>query len=1180
MVARSKRAMLLLLLVFGGAGPALAATAFENPRAEVPLTEIAGVPAPPARPVRPLGAQPEVETLYQQARELMGRGDYGQAVSRLERALNVADGDYYELPYLMAQAKFRLGNLGEARNFAELAALLGHGRVDVHYLLGRIYHRQGQLERAIAHLRTATLNAEREPDNPRATAAWLELGERLAEAGYWSAACASLAEFDRAIQSHAQHARDAELGELLSDRPVGALELRVDLLRRLGRSDEVLSVVEAAWRREPQSAYAMRLYAQALLEAGRAAEALAFCRSQLEMADRPGHHALLRSAVVAAQKTGQTAAWVEELAGRLAGEKEVEFAGAVARCLAEAKEVDAAVRLWEEIGRLRPQDPGPAWSGALVLRSAGRMEPALRALIEFTRANPDVAQIPHAALNAWLTAATPVDAVSGAVQQFKQMGESDFAACFVLATVAAGADEPETAEELFEAAMKARPSFALAQVAWGQMYVNRYEWEQAKAHARAALDIAPELAAAHFVLAAACDGLDENDEAEEAYRAAMRHQPGEADYVLALAEHHRRLGRSLAAQRYFQDALSLDPVNDRALEQLIESYADGGKLEIARSQLHKAEGYGVSDDALRRARTSLRFAGAAGSSEHVAELGRQFEAFPLDAQTGLRLSEGLYGLGRYEEAWRVLERIRGRLKEDERAISLTAALLNRRLEFDAAIGLLEKLSRRYPNRPRVLGQLAESYLIDFRLKEARELLTRLLALNPQEHAQQAYRRRLLACYVEPREYAGALELLDRWLATDPNQSEWIGEKLWVLSLAGRDEEAIELAARRLTPLAEEFGQRFARLKELSRRLREDPGNRDLQSELEAIQSELAPKQLELVRRREELVEACMRARSYDRLEPHLRQWLEDEPDDGLAMQWYVELLVADDRAEEAWELLEGFKAATLEASLAVEGWRVGVAGLIGRLDEVSQKLVSALEKQAGLMLPSHRAELWRQLIEAHRKARRYDEALGYCDRWFAELSAADQGAGRLVLRYKCSLLAEAGRQEEYVRLAEKLLEAEPGDPGLNNDLGYTWIDAGQNLERATRMIQRALAEDPLRAAYLDSLGWAYYKAGDFVNAQKFLRRAAQLREGQDAVVYDHWGDTEYRLGEPGVARRGWQQALELLKGEPDEESLVRPAELSVKLRSKLEALDRGEPVPVAPTAAEQAAAGQADAEQQ
>jgi tetratricopeptide (TPR) repeat protein len=119
------------------------------------------------------------------------------------------------------------------------------------------------------------------------------------------------------------------------------------------------------------------------------------------------------------------------------------------------------------------------------------------------------------------------------------------------------------------------------------------------------------------------------------------------------------------------------------------------------------------------------------------------------------------------------------------------------------------------------------------------------------------------------------------------------------------------------------------------------------------------------------------------------------------------------------------------------------------------------------------------------------------------------------------------------------------------------------------LIRRAVAEEPWNAAFIDSLGWAYYKTGDFANARKCLARAARLHDGQDPVVCDHLADAAYRLGDQEAARQHWNKAFSMLEAETSARARARLADLKAAVRAKLAALEQSEPPTVAPTAAEQ-----------
>lgn len=98
----------------------------------------------------------------------------------------------------------------------------------------------------------------------------------------------------------------------------------------------------------------------------------------------------------------------------------------------------------------------------------------------------------------------------------------------------------------------------------------------------------------------------------------------------------------------------------------------------------------------------------------------------------------------------------------------------------------------------------------------------------------------------------------------------------------------------------------------------------------------------------------------------------------------------------------------------------------------------------------------------------------------------------------------------------------------NNGLGYAWADQGRNLEKAKELIQRAIEAEPNRAEYLDSMGWVYYKLGNFAEAVTWLQRARAEKTGAHPVIVDHLGDALYQVGRTDEAVRAWRQAQELL----------------------------------------------------
>jgi len=114
----------------------------------------------------------------------------------------------------------------------------------------------------------------------------------------------------------------------------------------------------------------------------------------------------------------------------------------------------------------------------------------------------------------------------------------------------------------------------------------------------------------------------------------------------------------------------------------------------------------------------------------------------------------------------------------------------------------------------------------------------------------------------------------------------------------------------------------------------------------------------------------------------------------------------------------------------------------------------------------------------------------------------------------------------------KALELQPEQPHVLNYLGYSWIDQGINLDEGMKMIRRAVDQRPDDGYIVDSLGWAFYRIGNFEDAVKNLERAIDLKP-EDPTINDHLGDAYWRVGRTLEAKFQWAHARDL-KPEADE----------------------------------------------
>jgi len=160
------------------------------------------------------------------------------------------------------------------------------------------------------------------------------------------------------------------------------------------------------------------------------------------------------------------------------------------------------------------------------------------------------------------------------------------------------------------------------------------------------------------------------------------------------------------------------------------------------------------------------------------------------------------------------------------------------------------------------------------------------------------------------------------------------------------------------------------------------------------------------------------------------------------------------------------------------------------------------------------------------------------------------------------LYTEMGDTAAAERELQRILQTRPDHAPSKNDLGYLWADRGVQLARAETMIRQALQANPTSAAYLDSLGWVMYKQGRFDDAVKMLEEATRLAPELDAVLWDHLGDSYWRLDRPTDAAKAWQTAAKILETRGDE---AKPDDLS-RVQQKLKRLGAGTTPEVAPLA--------------
>ena len=131
-----------------------------------------------------------------------------------------------------------------------------------------------------------------------------------------------------------------------------------------------------------------------------------------------------------------------------------------------------------------------------------------------------------------------------------------------------------------------------------------------------------------------------------------------------------------------------------------------------------------------------------------------------------------------------------------------------------------------------------------------------------------------------------------------------------------------------------------------------------------------------------------------------------------------------------------------------------------------------------------------------------------------------------------SALERSGAPEEAEKTFQKLLQGRPNDSAAQNYLGYMWAERGVRLDEARELLEKAVAREPRNGAYLDSLGWVYFRLGRLEKAQTYLAEAKQ-REPDDPTIEEHLGDLSERQGDVARAIVHWERAIQLKHEEPE-----------------------------------------------
>ncbi|HEX4825483.1 MAG TPA: tetratricopeptide repeat protein [Candidatus Polarisedimenticolaceae bacterium] len=234
----------------------------------------------------------------------------------------------------------------------------------------------------------------------------------------------------------------------------------------------------------------------------------------------------------------------------------------------------------------------------------------------------------------------------------------------------------------------------------------------------------------------------------------------------------------------------------------------------------------------------------------------------------------------------------------------------------------------------------------------------------------------------------------------------------------------------------------------------------------------------------------------------------EKPDDSDALTMRARAALAASDVKEARRL----------AKLLAPAEPVGAALLEGEA-ELSPEKVGRAQEKFDFAVTKGGPQVRGDVASIYRRHGHDNEAEKQLRAWVTAMP--EDAEGRLALGALLERTDRFPAGEIELRQAMKL---DPKSGEAFNYLGYSLADRGERLEEALDLVRKALAIDPWNGAYLDSLGWVYFKMDRLDDAREPLDRA--VREfPRDPTVLEHLGDYYEKTGDAARAKGYWKRAL-------------------------------------------------------
>jgi tetratricopeptide (TPR) repeat protein len=598
--------------------------------------------------------------------------------------------------------------------------------------------------------------------------------------------------------------------------------------------------------------------------------------------------------------------------------------------------------------------------------------------------------------------------------------------------------------------------------------------------------------------------------AADAYRAALKADPSATFISEELSDLYIQSGRLREAVLDAEDALKQNPndLNSRRLLARIYTHLIGDQNQTDSEMVKKAvEQYQKITEADPKDIDSWIMLGRLekalmNSTESMAAYKKalDLDAGNEDAMTGLAT---VYAdLGDNKAAAEMLRKVAEK-DPNPRSLTSLAGVYEQLKDYSLAAEMLRRALDQQPGNSELKAALAEDLLFSDQLDDALKLYREAATEDPKDIKAEL---RISQIYRQKRDFAKAREAADKAKEIDPNDLEVQFNDVNLLESEGKIPDAIKTLKGILDATAKKSysasekasrGSLLGTLGDLDRTIEQYGPAVDAFHQWADVDPENAG------RAEAEVVETYRESKDYPKAEAEA---------DAAVKKFPKDRLVSDTRAN--------------------------VLSDLGKTD-------AAVAEARRLMEPKNAREVNLNLADIYQKAKNFTEVAKALDA--AEgLSQTNQEKQDIAFR-RGAMFERMKNYPSAEAEFQKVLDMNPDNDAALNYLGYMLADRNVRLEEARDMISKAVSHEPNSGAYLDSLGWVYFRLNKLPEAEDKLREALRYMS-RDPTVHDHLAEVYFKEGKIRDAIAQWQSSLrEYQAGPPSDMDHGEVAKVQKKL---------------------------------